>query len=125
MTEGTKKRFLTGAGSARAAHVFAETFPKIPALVIDYKRCGKACCRCEAGRLHGPYHYLRWREGTVQRRCYVRAADVPAVLAILDRRQDERRRERLEHALGLMTWRQMARQVEAYEERLRERLEHR
>ena len=125
MTEGAKKRFLGDDDCARAAHVFAETFPKIPALVVDYKCCGKAGCRCQTGTPHGPYHYLRWREGAVQRRRYVRESDLPAVRAILDRRQDQRRRDRLDHAIGLMTWRQMARLVEEYEARIQEERERR
>jgi hypothetical protein len=111
--------------SARGATEVAKTCPKIPALLPTWKTCGKAGCRCTAGRLHGPYHYLRWREGSVHRRRYVRPADVPAVRAILETRRDERRRERLDHAIGMMTWRQMARQLEAIEARIREEREHR
>src|SRR3954454_17957592 len=110
-----EKRFLARADSARAATEVAETFPKIPALVIDYKRCGKAGCRCTAGTPHGPYHYLRWREGTVQRRRYVRATDVPAVHAILEKRREQRAAERLALAVSLRSWRELARWVAEYE----------
>ena len=124
-TDRAHNGFLSDGGSARGATEVAETFPKIPTLTVQYTRCGKARCRCSAGRLHGPYHYLRWREGTGQRRRYVRADDVPAVRAILEKRHDERRQEQLDHALSLRTWRELARLVEDYEARIREEREHR
>jgi hypothetical protein len=123
MSAHGKKRFLTGDHPTRAATELAETFPKIPALVVQFTRCGKARCRCTAGRLHGPYHYLRWREGTAQRRRYVRARDVPAVRAILEKRREHDRTERLVHALSLRSWRQLARLVEDYEARIHEERE--
>jgi hypothetical protein len=78
----------------RSTREIAETFHKTPALVTYRVRCGKPTCRCAAGDGHGPYWYLRWREGGVQRRRYVRNADVPAVRAIIDQRQRHDRRER-------------------------------
>ncbi|MDQ3695600.1 MAG: hypothetical protein M3464_18575 [Chloroflexota bacterium] len=115
-----KKRFLTCAVSECGAIDVAKTLYKIPTLLTTWTRCGKANCRCTAGRLHGPYHALHWREGTVQRRRYVKATEVPLVRAILQQRRAERQWERLEHALGLRTWRQLARRVETYEARLHE-----
>ena len=44
-------------------------------------RCGKSGCRCQFGRLHGPYHYRIWREGARVRKVYVKADDVEAVKA--------------------------------------------
>ena len=117
-----EKRFLTDAGSAPAVTELAETFPKIPALVAHGTRCGKPNCCCTRGLLH-PTHYLRWREGTVQRRRYVRAADVPAVRAILEKRREHRRAERLVHALSLHSWRQLARLVQEFEARIHEERE--
>ncbi len=119
------KRFLTDAGAASSARDVAKTLYKIPALLTTWTRCGKPNCRCTTGQRHGPYHALHWREGIVQRRRYVTAADVDAVRAILSKRRDERRRHRIEHALGLLTWRQLARQIEAYEAGLREQEDHR
>ena len=40
------------------------------AIVAQYKRCGKPCCRCadrEKPLLHGPYWYRVWREKGVYR----------------------------------------------------------
>ena len=120
-----KKRFLPDPGSAPAATEVAETCPKIPALTAQRTRCGKPNCRCRDGRLHGPYRYLRWRDGPIQRRRYVRAGDVPAVRAILEKRRDARRLDRLALSLSLRSWRDLSRWVAEYEARLREEREHR
>src|SRR5215207_3942596 len=101
MSTHGEKRFLTGAGSARAATEIAKTLYKIPALLTTWTRCGKAHCRCREGHLHGPYHILHWRDGTIQRRRYVRAADVPEVRAILKKRRTQRNLQRLAFALSL------------------------
>jgi hypothetical protein len=75
---------------------FAETFHKTAALVSYRVRCGKPNCRCAEGAAHGPYWCLRWREGGVQRRRYVRRADVAAVRAAIEgRRHQDRARRRL------------------------------
>jgi len=48
---------------------------------IQFIRCGKAGCRCQAGHLHGPYHYRIWREGTHVRKVYVKAVELESVRA--------------------------------------------
>jgi len=123
MSAHANKRFLTDASVARSGTDFAETLYKIPVLLTTWTRCGKPRCGCNDGRLHGPYYALHWREGTIQRRRYVRAADVAAVRAILETRREQRRAERLAHALSLRFWRELARLVEDYEARLREERE--
>src|SRR5215217_6033739 len=105
MSAGSEKRFLTSAGSARGATEIAKTLYKIPALLTTWTRCGKPRCRCREGHLHGPYHALHWRDGTIQRRRYVHAVDVPAVRAILEQRRGQRATERLVHGLSLRSWR--------------------
>jgi hypothetical protein len=120
----SEKRFLTDAEHARAATQIAKSLYKIPTLLTTWTRCGKPCCRCREGQLHGPYHALHWRDGAIQRRRYVRAADVPAVCAILDQRREQQRLERLFHALSLESWRQLAQLAEDYEARLHEEQEH-
>ena len=35
---------------------------------VQFIRCGKSGCRCQAGHLHGPYHYRVWREGAQVRK---------------------------------------------------------
>ena len=44
-------------------------------------RCGKAGCRCQYGRPHGPYHYRIWREGPRVRKVYVKATELEGVRA--------------------------------------------
>jgi len=80
---------------------FAKTFHKTPALVPYRVRCGKRDCRCATGAGHGPYWFLRWREGAVQRRRYVRQAEVAAVRAVIERRRQEERAARHAAALAL------------------------
>src|SRR5688500_9686032 len=106
MNPQAEKRFLTNAEPARPATEIAKSLYKIPALLTTWTRCGKPHCRCREEQLHGPYHALHWRDGAIQRRRYVRAADVPAVRAILEKRREQRRVERLAHALSLRSWRQ-------------------
>jgi hypothetical protein len=107
MTAASEKRFLPNAGAAPSVTHFAETFPKIPALVFDYKSCGKAGCCCQRGELHGPYVYLRWREGRRQRRRYVPVAEVDAVQTIIARRRWDRVIERDAFADDLALWRRL------------------
>jgi hypothetical protein len=90
--------FLAGREDDRDALHLAETFHKNPALVAQYTRCGKATCRCNGGRPHGPYAVLRWREGGRQRRRYVKRADVERVRAVVGRRRSERAVLRAEFA---------------------------
>ena len=85
---------LLDSNNRGSALEIAETFHKTPALVTYRVRCGKPNCRCNNGELHGLYWFLRWREGGKQRRRYVKAADVPAVRAIIERRQAAERAER-------------------------------
>lgn len=39
------------------------------------------------GPLHGPYHYLFWREGRSLKKLYVRRADVGRARELCERRQ--------------------------------------
>jgi hypothetical protein len=56
-----------------AAATEGETLPKmvVGSLHLEFKRCGRARCRCRRGFLHGPYVYRRWREDGRQRKAYV------------------------------------------------------
>jgi hypothetical protein len=115
-----KKRFLApDAEPLSDANRLAESLYKIPVLLTTWTRCGKPRCRCREGHLHGPYHVLHWRDGAIQRRRYVRAADVPAVRAILEQRRAERAMERLAFTLSLQSWRDLSRWVAEYEAALR------
>ena len=79
----------------------AKTLYKTPALVSHRVQCGKPDCRCATGEGHGPYWFLHWRQGGIQRRRYVRQADVEAVRAVIERRQrHDRETRRLVAELG-------------------------
>src|SRR5215211_759734 len=115
MSAHATKRFLTDARSARAVTEIAKSLYKIPTLLTTWTRCGKPRCRCREGQLHGPYHALHWRDGAIQRRRYVRAADVPAVRAILEKRREQRATQRLALALSTRTWRELSGWIAEYE----------
>jgi Family of unknown function (DUF6788) len=56
-------------------------------LQAEMKTCGRPGCRCARGELHGPYHYLFWRDGGRLRKRYARPSELAAVRAeIADRR---------------------------------------
>ena len=97
--------------------VFAETFPKVPALVRHPVRCGSPSCRCAGGDLHESWR-LVWRgQDGRQRRRYVRKADLAAVREIVRRRADQARAARLERAVATAELRAMMR---LYRELVRE-----
>ena len=109
---GRRERAATAVASRaslRSATDTAETLYKTPALVSHRVRCGKPACRCTTGEGHGPYAFLYWREGTVQRRRYVRAAELPAVRAVVEGRRLADQAERLVLGQSLETWRGMRR----------------
>jgi hypothetical protein len=58
-----------------------ETLPKmLPGVVCaQWKKCGKARCRCARGQLHGPYFAHFWRENGRLRKAYVRQDNVKDV----------------------------------------------
>jgi len=80
---------------------FVESFHKTPVLLAYRVRCGKPNCHCATGERHGPFWFLRWRDGTIQRRRYVRQADLDAVRAIIEARQAQDREMRLMVSLAV------------------------
>ncbi len=88
-----------------------DSLPKIGSvpgvLLANGVRCGKPTCRCAVGPGHGPYAFLHWREGAVQRRRYVRQAEVAAVREVIARRRHEDRAMRQTAALALAELRRM------------------
>ena len=87
----------------------AETLYKTPTLLTHRVRCGKLTCRCTTGAGHGPYGYLYWRQGGVQRRRYVPAAEVAAVRAVVAGRRAAERAERLGFEQSVEAWQEMRR----------------
>jgi len=59
----------------------AETLPKtLPGVVCaQWRKCGKAGCRCARGTPHGPYFYRFWRHNGRLYKAYVRKTDVEDV----------------------------------------------
>lgn len=85
----------------------SKPLPKIPpagmlngAVCAQYKRCGKANCKCARGELHGPYFYrFQWHEGKVIKE-YVPLSQVKEVRAACARYralQDQLREGRRHH----------------------------
>jgi hypothetical protein len=70
-----------------------ETIPKsLPGVVcVQWVRCGRAGCRCQSGKLHGPYHYRFWRENGRLRKAYVPRAQLAQVRAACEARRRARR----------------------------------
>ncbi len=106
----------TETGSSPAT-VFAETFPKVPALVRHPVRCGSPSCRCARGERHESWR-LVWRgQDGRQRHRYVRKADLAAVREIVRRRADHARAVRLERAVANAELRAL---IRLYRELMRE-----
>ena len=88
----------------------AKTLPKmLPGAVCpQWKRCGKARCKCARGTLHGPYYYRFWREDGRLRKAYVKRADVAGVRAACEEERQFLRLGQLARALGQQDWRCLA-----------------
>jgi hypothetical protein len=68
-----------------------EALPKMGAVCVQWKRCGRAGCRCGRGELHGPYYCRFWRAHGRLRKQYVRLANAqPAQAACRARREQDR-----------------------------------
>ena len=51
--------------------------PKKAAICQQFRKCGKPCCKCNAGSLHGPYFFYFYREDGKQKKKYIRKANAP------------------------------------------------
>jgi hypothetical protein len=49
--------------------------PKKTAICQQFRKCGKAHCKCNAGQLHGPYFYYFYRVNGKLKKSYIRKAD--------------------------------------------------
>lgn len=58
-------------------------------VTTEYKRCGKARCRCTHGQLHGPYHYWYGRMFGLTWKRYLPREDAARVLALCQLRRDK------------------------------------
>ncbi len=82
------------------------------AVTTEYKRCGRARCRCRAGQLHGPYYYWQGRLLGVTWKRYLKRAEAPRVMALCQLRRDRHWTRARSRAL-LRDFRRGWRQVEA------------
>ena len=71
-----------------------KALPKTGAVCAQWVRCGRLGCRCSDGQLHGPYHYLFWREGRRLRKRYIRKGDAQAIRAAYDELREKARARR-------------------------------
>lgn len=74
--------------------------PKNAAVCAQFVRCGRLPCRCDTGRLHGPYWYLFWRERGRLRKRYVPREEATTLHECLKARRNARdgRRDQLRTA---------------------------
>jgi hypothetical protein len=68
-----------------------ETLPKtaVGSLHLEFKKCGRANCRCQRGLLHGPYLYRHWREHGRQRKEFVPMKRLDEVLLEMEHQRAE------------------------------------
>jgi hypothetical protein len=88
-----------------AETIRGEMLPKTGAVCVQWKRCGKASCRCRSGDPHGPYFALFWRENGRLRKRYVRLAAAPALIQSIRDRKAERRRALADVGTARRQWR--------------------
>jgi hypothetical protein len=49
--------------------------PKKTAICQQFRKCGKAGCKCSAGALHGPYFFYFYRVDGKLKKSYIRKAE--------------------------------------------------
>jgi hypothetical protein len=49
--------------------------PKNSAICQQFKKCGKAGCKCHAGALHGPYFFYFYRVDGKLKKSYIRKSE--------------------------------------------------
>jgi hypothetical protein len=93
--DGGKKDVSGSRASVPSRKKSEDSLPKIEpiqgAVCAQMVRCGKAGCKCGRGELHGPFHYLFWREAGKLRKVYIRKKDVERVRDLCRARGRSRR----------------------------------
>ena len=74
---------------SKKRHISPKMAPLPGVLVLSFKRCGAARCKCARGELHGPYWRHQWREDGRTRRRYVKLAEVELLRAQLTAWQEQ------------------------------------
>ncbi len=100
---------LHSAASSETRLKNRKSLPKtLPGVVcVQWKRCGRARCRCARGALHGPYYYRYWREGGRLCKAYVKRGDVEAVRVACAKEREINRTRRMVQALARDDWRRL------------------
>jgi hypothetical protein len=70
-----RKKILESQECARDQKCFGDLLPKKMAICEQYRKCGKAGCRCINGELHGPYYFHFYRVNGQLKKTYIRKAD--------------------------------------------------
>jgi hypothetical protein len=60
---------------------------RVGSLHLEFKKCGRASCRCRSGLPHGPYVYRHRREGGRQRKEYVPMRHLRDVVLDMERQR--------------------------------------
>lgn len=80
-----------GSGVLRAETGMRDPLPKTNdgrgSVHVEFRRCGKANCRCSRGLPHGPYYVRRWREHGRQRKLLVPREELREVLLAIEERR--------------------------------------
>src|SRR5215208_3796496 len=70
--------------------------PKKIAICKQFRKCGKAGCKCNAGALHGPYFYFFYRENGKLKKSYIRKADAAKLWEVYLAQRELRKRRAAE-----------------------------
>lgn len=89
----------------------------LPGCVItEYKRCGRARCRCTRGQLHGPYYYWYGRILGLTWKRYIKRDEAGRIVALCQlRREKHVSREKLRAAIRFLKdrWRYLDEALDA------------
>jgi hypothetical protein len=62
--------------------------PKKKAICQQYRKCGKAKCKCNNGTLHGPYYFYFYRVEGKLKKSYIRKSDAQTLWESYSQRRD-------------------------------------
>jgi hypothetical protein len=66
--------------------------PKKTAICQQFRKCGKAGCKCSAGALHGPYFFFFFREDGKLKKSYIHKADAAELWEAYSARRELQKR---------------------------------
>jgi hypothetical protein len=95
----------------------ADVLPKHIRFAVcrQFVRCGRAWCKCvRRGELHGPYHYVFYRERGRLIKRYVKVADVDKTKVVGAARREEERRQREEQKQAMQLFREYSRYLRGF-----------